>query len=139
MSDNPGFYFAATSESGPERGVTLSNQRRVAEEVRERTKTGTLVVIENSELLFLMHRVNPLPVIDWNAAANSYYGDVPNEDRSEAAMRLLLSVEHDAFVWTLRAPMLRRLHDAFASHLISSGPNGYRARLLVRKPAPAQP
>jgi hypothetical protein len=139
MSDNPGFYFAATSESGPERGVTLSNQRRVAEEVRERTKTGTLVVIENSELLFLMHRVNPLPVIDWNAAANSYYGDVPNEDRSEAAMRLLLSVEHDAFVWTLRAPMLRRFLEAFAPHPVGSGRNGYRVPLMVRRPARAHP
>ncbi len=98
-----------------------------------------LVPIENPELLFLMHQVNPLPVIYWNAAANGYYGDVPNEDRSEAAVRLLLSVEHDAFVWTLRAPMLRRLHEAFASHLIGSGFNGYRVRLLVRKPAPAHP
>jgi hypothetical protein len=107
--------------------------------MRECAQAGTLVLIENPELLTLMHQVNPLPVIYWNATTYSYYGDVPNEDRLEAAMRLLLSVEPDAFVWALRAPMPRRLHEEFAPHLIGSGPNGYRARLLVRRPAPAHP
>lgn len=127
-------------------GVTLSDQRRVAEEVRERTKTGTLVVIENSELLFLMHQVNPLPVIYWNAAAYSYYGDAPNEGSSEAAMRMLLSVEPDAFVWTRRVPMPRQLREAFAPQLVGTernmvgrGHNGYRIQLMTRKPSPAHP
>jgi hypothetical protein len=100
---------------------------------------GTFVLVENSELFFLMHKVNPLPVIYWNATAYSYYGDVPNEDRLEAAMRLLLTVEPDAFAWTLRAPMPRRLHEAFAFHSVGSGRNGYQITLMVRKPAPAHP
>ena len=120
-------------------GVTLSDQKRVAEEVRERTQAGTFVLIGNSELLFLMHQVNPLPVIYWNAAAYSYYGDVVNEDRSEAAMRLLLSVEPDAFVWTQRAPMPQRLRESFARHRLGSGRDGYQVTLMVRRPAPALP
>jgi hypothetical protein len=60
-------------------------------------------------------------------------------DRLEAAMRLLLSVEPDAFVWTLRAPMPRRLREAFAFHPVGSRRNGYRIPLMVRRPAPAHP
>ena len=87
----------------------------------------------------LEHQVNPLPVIYRNAVANSYYEDVPIEDRLEAGMRLLLSVEPDAFIRTLRAPMLRRLREAFAPHLIGSGPNCDRVSLLARRPARAHP
>ena len=88
-----------------------------------------------------MHRVSPLPVIYWNAAAYSYYGDVPNEDSSEAAMRLLLSVDPDAFVWVTRqSPMPRRLREEFDLQLIAgSGPDGYWIPLMVRRPAPAHP
>jgi hypothetical protein len=78
-------------------------------------------------------------VIYWNAAVYSYYEGAPKRDALEATMRLLLSVEHDAFGWTLRGPMPRRLHEAFAPHLIGSGSNRYRVRLLVRRPAPTHP
>jgi hypothetical protein len=133
----PEIVVWAPSNSVP--GVTLSEQKRVAEEVRERAQAGTFVLLGHSELLFLMQRVNPLPVIYWNAAAYSYYGDVPNEDPSEAAMRLLLSVEPDAFVWTQRAPMPPSIHEAYALHPIGSGGGGYRIRLMVRRPNPAHP
>ena len=86
-----------------------------------------------------MHRVNPLPVIYWNAAAYSYYGGASKRDASEATMRLLLSVEHDAFGWTLRGPMPRRLHEAFAPHLVGSWRNGYQITLMVRRPIRAHP
>jgi hypothetical protein len=118
-------------------GVTLSDQKRVAEEVRERVQAGTFALIDHSELLFLMRQKNPLPVIYWNSAAYSYYGDTANEDTSEAAMRLLLSVEPDALVWKQGVPMPQRLREAFAPHLVGSGSNGYRILLMVRKPAPA--
>jgi hypothetical protein len=54
-------------------------------------------------------------------------------------MQLLFSVEPDAFVWTLRAPMPRRLREAFAFHQVGSGRNGYRITLMIRKPARAHP
>jgi len=142
VAARPGPLRPAVVLSNPQNappGATLSDQRRVAEEVRERTKTGTLVVIENSELLFLMHQVNPLPVIYWNAAAYSYYGDAPHEGSSEAAMRMLLSVEPDAFVWTRRVPMPSHLREAFAPQLVGTGRNGYGIQLMTRKPGPAHP
>jgi hypothetical protein len=119
--------------------VTLSEQERVAEEMRELTQDGTFVLIGHSELLFLMHRVNPLPVIYWNAAAYSYYGDVHNEQPSEAAMRMLLSVDPDTFVWTQRAPMPRHLREIFVPHLVGSKRDGYQIPLMVRRPALAHP
>jgi hypothetical protein len=120
-------------------GVTLSDQKRVAEEVRARTQAGTFVLIEHSELLFLMRRVSPLPVIYWNSAAYSFYGDAPNEDTSEAAMRLLLSVEPETFIWTLRVPMPRGLREAFTPHWVGSKRGGYRILLMARRPATAHP
>ena len=120
-------------------GVTLSEQKRVAEEVRVRTQDETFVLIKHAELLFLMHRVNPLPVTYWNSAAYSYFGDAPNEGFLEAAMRLLLSVEPEASVWTLRTPMLRGLREEFTPHLVGSESNGYSILLMVRRPAPAHP
>ena len=59
-------------------------------------------------------------------------GEPINDDRSLAAMRLLLSVESDAFVWTLRAPMPSRLREAFAFHPVGSGRNGYRITLMIQ-------
>jgi hypothetical protein len=100
---------------------------------------GTFVLIGNSELLYLMRRVNPLPVIYWNAAAYCYYGDVPNEDRSEAAMRMLLSVEPDAFVWTRRAPMPHRLREAFTRHRVGKGRDTYQITQMALKLVRALP
>jgi hypothetical protein len=100
---------------------------------------GTFVLIDNSQLLYLMRRVNPLPVIYWNETAYSYYGGVPNEDGSEAAMRMLLSVEPDAFIWTQRAPMPDRLREIFNRYLVGSGRDTYQNSLMVRKPEPMLP
>jgi len=78
--------------------VSLTDQRQVAEAVNERIGDGSVAFLQHSELLYLMHRKNELPLAYWNLPAWSYYRDAPADPFAETGAGMLLSVNADAVV-----------------------------------------
>ena len=103
--------------------------------LRERTHSAKLAAIGWAELLFLMRYENPLPIVYWNYAAYGYYGDVQNESFGNAAARVLLSVDPDAFIWTTKIPLPSFLHRDFEMTLLGREDGSYRVPLATRRPA----
>jgi hypothetical protein len=82
----------------PVAGVTLADQREVADALRARIGEARIAFVEHSELLYLMQRRNGLPVIFWNRPAWSQYRLSPDEPYREAALRLIRSADPDVVV-----------------------------------------
>jgi hypothetical protein len=112
--------------------VSLAEQRRVADEVQRRTAGGTLVVLGNSELLFLMRHANPVPLAYWNNATWSAFRSSQAEAFDAAAMRIVFSARPDAFVLSRRIrPSPEALRDYELTVL--GRPGGYRVPLFTRR------
>ncbi len=78
------------------RETTLADQREVAKLIRTSTADRKLAVLQNSELLWLMKHVNPLPTIYWNTANLSYFRTNPEQSDLDAITPMLAESEADA-------------------------------------------
>jgi hypothetical protein len=78
----------AIRSAGSEPGVTLTEQRELASRVAELIGTRELAALDAAELLYLLRRVNPLPLAYWDSAALAALGR-EGESRSAAASRVL--------------------------------------------------
>jgi hypothetical protein len=112
--------------------VTLSEQRIVAEKVREHVGTRRLVLLGASELLFLMRYVNPIPLVYFNAAPYHFYAKPGQETLAEARVRVLLEAEPDAFILDRRVRPTEAPLDRFTLTLIRSGTGSYEINLYSR-------
>jgi hypothetical protein len=82
---------------GTDPAATLQDQRAVAELVRARCQGKSLVLLEYSELLFLLPQKNPLPAVFWNNASWQHYRATPEEGKDETLGRLLSRLAPEAF------------------------------------------
>jgi hypothetical protein len=82
--------------------VTLRDQRRLAQDLRNVLNQPDVAVIGPAELRFLSGTVNPFPVVFWNRAAHRYFRTGPDEPEAVTLRRLALAAririaicEHD--------------------------------------------
>jgi hypothetical protein len=116
-------------------GVRLEDQREVAAAVGEWSRGRSLVLLANVELLYLMGRENPLPIIYWNRAAWTVYRR-PGEESGEATLgRMLEEVDPEVHIYPRRhvepIPYLER----FTPRLFRSSSGRYQVELLERREA----
>jgi hypothetical protein len=99
-------------------GVTLSEQRFVADRLRESVGSGKLVLLGASELLFLMRYSNPHPLIYFNAAAHSFYAK-PQETLAETRARVLAAMNPDAFIVDPRIELTEALESGYSPTMVA--------------------
>src|SRR5262245_11075857 len=87
-----------TRTQPPVAGVTLADQREVADALQARIGAARIAFVEHSELLYLMRRRNGLPVIFWNRPTWSYYRLSPDESYLDAALRTIRSADPDVVI-----------------------------------------
>ncbi len=112
-------------------GVTLTDQREVAEQVADRLRGRRAVFLGSSELLFLLRWTNPLPFIYWNAAAHGRYRLGPTESSAAAAARAVRSVDPDAVFWRGEPPP-GLIPEGYTPVWTASSNGRYRVRMFVR-------
>lgn len=115
-----------------EPGGVLADQREVADALTARMAGQTLVLLDSSELLFLMRHENPLQNIYWNRAVRSALAQPGDGSPADTLLRLLESVEPDAYIVPERVRAGARLAGFSPVRLVSR--NGlYGIDLLVRE------
>lgn len=77
--------------------ATLSEQREVAEQIRETLGDAKMVFLEYAEFALLMRHENPLPYIYWNIPSWIDARREPKETRKQTVKRLILSLDPDAY------------------------------------------
>jgi len=115
-----------------ERGGVLADQREVADALTARTAGQTLVLLDSSELLFLMGHENPLQNIYWNRAVRSALAQPGDGSPADTLLRLLESVEPDAYIVPERVRAGARLA-GFSPVRLASRNGLYGIDLLVRE------
>ncbi|MDJ0851161.1 MAG: hypothetical protein QNK04_22540 [Myxococcota bacterium] len=79
-----------------DRDVTIADQREVVRELETLLGDRELALVEQSEILLLLRRPNPLPFIYWNAASWGHYCDASREPAPACLRRLLDASGTDA-------------------------------------------
>lgn len=77
--------------------ATLSEQREVADQIRETLGDARLVFLEYAEFALLMRHENPLPYIYWNIPTWIDARKEPRETRKDTVKRLILGLDPDAY------------------------------------------
>ncbi len=114
-------------------GMTLADQQEVAATV-ERYITGkTFVLLQSSELLFLMKYRNPLPTIFWDNVPWSYYRSSTTESIEDTAVRMIESVAPDVFIYKTLLQPESNLAKNYTPMRITSTNGKYSVVLQVRK------
>jgi PAS domain-containing protein len=103
--------------------ATLADQLLVAEQVRRVVGERSLALLDASELLFLLRRVNLLPVVYYNRAVWRAFRASPAEPERQTAVRMLREVGPGAFVLPVRYKAPRELSHGFRRERFVS-PNG---------------
>ncbi len=119
--------------------ATLADQLFVAEQVRRVVGERSLALLDASELLFLLRRVNPLPVVYFNRAVWRAFRASPAEPEEQTAVRMLQEVDPGAFVLPIPYEPPRELSHGFRRERFASRNGRYSVFLWVethdRRPA----
>lgn len=113
-------------------GGSLADQREVAGELRHKTRGKKLVLMDSSELLFLMPHRNPLPNIYMNRATRAHFSHSVDESASRVATRLLESVDPDIFIEPRMVEQDTPFIERYSLRRLSSKNGKYQVRLRVR-------
>jgi hypothetical protein len=117
--------------AGSEPGLTLSEQRALASRAAELIGPRELAALDNAEILYLLRRVNPLPLAYWDSAALAALGRA-NETRPRAASRVLDQTGAGALIFphdlAPEPELAARLHAVD----LASAAGRYRLRLYLR-------
>jgi hypothetical protein len=113
-------------------GGTLADQREVAAELLRQTRGRKLVLMDSSELLFLMRHRNPLSNIYMNRATQAHFSASGRESIARVASRLLSSVDPDVFIESRMVQRVTPFVAGYAKKQISSMNGKYRISLRVR-------
>jgi hypothetical protein len=116
-------------------GVRLEDQREVAAAVGEWSQGRRIVLLANAELLYLMRRGNPLPIIYWNRAAWTVYRR-PGEESGEATLgRMLEEADPEVHLYPQRHAAPIPYLERFTPRPFRSRNGRYQVELLERREA----
>jgi hypothetical protein len=115
-----------------EAGGTLADQREVSALLTRQTRDKTLVLMDSSELLFLMRYRNPLPNVYMNRATRAHYSSYRDEPVESVATRLLRSVDPDVFIESPMARAEASFVAEYSRRKLSSKNGKYTIKLLIR-------
>lgn len=113
-------------------GGTLDDQRSVAAELRRRTRGRKLVLMDSSELLFLMRHRNPLPTVYMNSATRAHFRITEGETYAQIATRQLKPLAPDVFIESPKVETVTPFVASYAQKGIASKNGTYRVTLRVR-------
>ena len=114
------------------RATTLADQVEAAEALADLTGERTLLLLEFSELLFLMPHTNPLPLVYWNNASWSSYRQSESEGKEETLGRLLRSLDPDVFSVPHPEKTVPYIREGYSVREASSRNGVYKAYVLAR-------
>ncbi len=112
-------------------GLTLSEQRALARAAEPLLGSRELAALDAAELLYLLRRVNPLPVAYWDRAAYSALARA-GETPEAAATRLLGETGAAALIFPRGVAPLPPLAGELQAFELSSPGGRYRVRLHLR-------
>ncbi len=105
--------------------VTLSEQREVARELREKIGAKSFGLLASSEVLFLLPHRNPMPQVYFNDPAYRAYRNSDTEGMNAAASRLIASVNPDLFIFPGRRKLNPEIELRYAPAEIRSSQGNY--------------
>lgn len=112
-------------------GLTLAEQRELAERAAQQIGARELAALDSAELLYLLRRVNPLPLAYWDSAAFAALGR-PGESPERAVSRLLGQSGAGALIFPRgQEPLPELAAELHASELVSAE-GRTRLRLYLR-------
>jgi len=112
-------------------GGSLADQREVSAELLRKTRGKKLVLMDSSELLFLMRYRNPLSNIYMNRAARAHFSQGKDEPAASVATRLMKSADPDVFI-AHPTRLEPTFVDSYDLKQLSSKNGKYQVRLRVR-------
>jgi hypothetical protein len=112
-------------------GVTLSDQREVARATERHLGGRRALFLGSSELLYLMRRRNPLPLVYWNAASHGRYRLGEDESSAATAARLVREAGAEALFWR-GIPPPGVVPEGWSTREIASASGHYRVRVYER-------
>jgi hypothetical protein len=113
-------------------GVTLADQREVADVVSTLIGDGTVAFINNSEVFFLMRKKNELPVVYWNLASWHHFRTSAEESIRATGLRMLMSADADAVVSRGRFGHVGLLGRGYREATVQSASGRYAMTIALR-------
>jgi hypothetical protein len=122
--------------------VTLSEQQGVAEKIGALIGDRRLAAVEMTEILVLLGRRNPLPIVYWNAATWHQFRVSDDEGPRTALRRMLNAADADAWIVSAqpgsvplkrnRRYLLRNMKAGWTAVDVASDEGNYTVRVYLR-------